>query len=80
MDVDTAFLTASGLAVGDAATVMIGTTPVTVRIAGEVFHPSHEPTLFGSAQTLPGVAATANLQEYYVGAPARHQRHRLPAG
>ena len=67
VDVDTAFLTASGLAVGDTATVMIGTTPVTVRIAGEVFHPSHEPTLFGSAQTLPGVATTANLQEYYVG-------------
>jgi putative ABC transport system permease protein len=67
VDVNTAFLTQSGLAVGDTATVAIGTNPVTVRIAGEVFHPSDEPTLYGSAQTLPGVATTANLQEYYVG-------------
>ena len=67
VDVNTAFLTASGLAVGDTATVMIGTNPVTVRIAGEVFQPSNEPRLFGSTQTLPGVATTANLQEYYVG-------------
>jgi len=67
VDVNTAFLTQSGLAVGDNATVMIGTHPVTVRIAGEVFHPSHQPTLFGSVQTLPGLATTANLQEYYVG-------------
>jgi putative ABC transport system permease protein len=67
VDVNTAFLTQSGLAVGDTATVTIGTNPVSVRIAGEVFHPSHEPTLYGSTQTLPGVATTANLQEYYVG-------------
>ena len=67
VDVNTAFLTQSGLAVGDTATVMIGTNPVTVRIAGEVFQPSHEARLFGSTQTLPGVATTANLQEYYVG-------------
>ena len=67
VDVNTAFLTQSGLAVGDTATVTIGTTPVSVRIAGEVFHPSNEPALYGSTQTLPGVATTANLQEYYVG-------------
>jgi len=67
VDVNTAFLTASGLAVGDTATVTIGTTPVAVRIVGEVFHPSKEPTLYGSAQTLAGIATTANLQEYYVG-------------
>ncbi|HEV3294066.1 MAG TPA: FtsX-like permease family protein, partial [Streptosporangiaceae bacterium] len=67
VDVNTAFLTQSGLAVGDTATVSIGTKPVTVRIAGEVFQPSHEARLFGSTQTLPGVATTANLQEYYVG-------------
>jgi putative ABC transport system permease protein len=67
VDVNTAFLTQSGLAVGDTATVTIGTNPVTVRIAGEVFQPSRQPRLFGSAQTLPGVATTANLQEYYVG-------------
>jgi putative ABC transport system permease protein len=67
VDVNTAFLTQSGLAVGDTATVTIGTTPVTVRIAGEIFQPSRRPQLFGSAQTLPGVATTANLEEYYVG-------------
>jgi len=67
VDVNTTFLTASGLAVGDTATVTIGTSPVTVRIAGEVFDPSHEPMLYGSAQTLAGVATTANLQWYYVG-------------
>ena len=67
VDVNTSFLTQSGLAVGDTATVTIGAHPVTVRIAGEVFQPSHEARLFGSAQTLPGVATTANLQEYYVG-------------
>jgi putative ABC transport system permease protein len=67
VDVNTAFLTQSGLAVGDTVTLTIGTHPVTVRIAGEVFQPSREPRLFGSAQTLPGAATTANLQEYYVG-------------
>jgi putative ABC transport system permease protein len=67
VDVNTDFLTQSGLAVGDTATVVIGTDPVTVRIAGEVFQPSRQPMLFGSVQTLPGLATTANLQEYYVG-------------
>jgi putative ABC transport system permease protein len=67
VDVNTEFLTQSGLAVGDTATVMIGAHPVTVRIAGEVFQPSHQPLLIGSVQTLPGLATTANLQEYYVG-------------
>jgi putative ABC transport system permease protein len=67
VDVNTDFLTQSGLAVGDTATVLIGTDPVTVRIAGEVFQPSRQPMLFASVQTLPGVATTANLQEYYVG-------------
>jgi putative ABC transport system permease protein len=67
VDVNTAFLTQSGLAVGDTATVLTGTHPVTVRIAGEVFQPSGQPELFGSAQTLPGLATTVNLQEYYVG-------------
>jgi len=67
VDVNTAFLTQSGLAVGDTATVVIGADPVTVRIAGEVFQPSRQPELFGSVQTLPGLATTANLQAYYVG-------------
>ena len=67
VDVNTAFLTASGLAVGDTATVDTGTGPWTrVRIVGEVFHPSGEPVLYGSSGTLPGVATPANLQDYDV--------------
>jgi putative ABC transport system permease protein len=73
VDVNTAFLTASGLAVGDTATVDTGTVDTgtgplpRVRIVGEVFRPSDEPTLWGSAGTLPGVATQANLQDYEVG-------------
>jgi putative ABC transport system permease protein len=68
VDVNTAFLAASGLAVGDTATVDTGTGPVTrVRIVGEVFHPSDQPTLWGSPGTLPGVATHSNLQDYEVG-------------
>jgi putative ABC transport system permease protein len=66
VDVNTAFLSQSGLAVGDAATVNTGTAQVVVHIAGEVFQPSNEPRLYGSAQTLPGVATAANLRSYYV--------------
>ena len=47
VDVNTAFLTASGLSVGDTATVDTGTAQVTVHIVGEVFHPSSDPTLYG---------------------------------
>ena len=67
VDVNTAFLNASGLAVGDTATVDTGTAQVTVHIVGEVFHPSSDPALYGSTQTLPGLATTANLQEWDVG-------------
>ncbi len=67
VDVNTAFLTQSGLAVGDTATVNTGTAQVTVRIAGEVFQPSSEPRLYGSARTLPGVAIPFDLVTYDVG-------------
>jgi putative ABC transport system permease protein len=67
VDVNTAFLSQSGLAVGGTATVNTGTAQVTVRIAGEVFQPDNEPQVYGSAQTLPGVATDANLQQYDVG-------------
>ena len=68
VDVNTAFLTESGLAVGDTLTVNTGTADVTARIAGEVFDPSgSNPRLFGSAQTLPGIATSQNLQQYDVG-------------
>jgi putative ABC transport system permease protein len=67
VDVNTAFLTQSGLAVGDTATVNTGTAQVTVRIVGEVFQPDNEGDLYGSAQTLPGVATSVNLDQYDVG-------------
>ncbi|MBV9380442.1 MAG: hypothetical protein JO242_07190, partial [Streptosporangiaceae bacterium] len=67
VDVNTAFLNASGLAVGDTVTVNTRTAQVTVRIAGEVFQPSSEPQLYGSTQTLPGVARGKNLDHYDVG-------------
>ena len=67
VDVNTAFLNASGLAVGDTATVDTGTAQVTVHIVGEVFHPSSNPTLYGSTQTLPGLAVAANVDQWDVG-------------
>jgi putative ABC transport system permease protein len=67
VDVNTAFLNGSGLAVGDNATVNTGTTQVTVRIAGEVFEPSKQPRIYGGAQTLPGLATLQNLGQWDVG-------------
>jgi putative ABC transport system permease protein len=67
VDVNTSFLDDSGLAVGDTATVDTGSRQVTVRIAGEVFQPSKESRMYGSAATLPGVATAENLQGWYVG-------------
>jgi len=66
VDVNTAFLDQSGLAVGDTATVNTGTAQVTVRIAGEVFEPSSQPRILGSTRTLPGIATPANLEEFDV--------------
>jgi putative ABC transport system permease protein len=60
--VNTAFLDASALSVGDTETVNTGTTQVTVRITGEVFMPSKEPRILGSTRTLPGLA---NLQNFW---------------
>jgi putative ABC transport system permease protein len=67
VDVNTAFLNASGLAVGDTATIDTGTTQVTVHIVGEVFHPSRQPALYGSTQTLPGLGTAVNLAQWDVG-------------
>jgi putative ABC transport system permease protein len=72
VDVNTTFLTDSGLAVGDTATVYTGTVsagakPVTVRIVGEIFYPSSTPRVLTSAQTLPGVAVAANFRQWNVG-------------
>ncbi len=66
VDVNTAFLTDSGLAVGDTVTVEVGTAQVPVRIVGEVFHPSSDPTVYGSAATLPGLASAASVDEWDV--------------
>jgi putative ABC transport system permease protein len=67
IDVNTSFLNASGLSVGDTAEVNTGTAQVRVLIAGEVFHPSSQPEIFGSTQTLPGLASSDNLEDYLVG-------------
>jgi putative ABC transport system permease protein len=67
VDVNTAFLDQTGLAVGDTTTVNTGTARVTVRIVGEVFQPSRNPHLYGSTRTLPGLASTENLSQWDVG-------------
>ncbi|HLK78950.1 MAG TPA: FtsX-like permease family protein [Streptosporangiaceae bacterium] len=66
VDVNTAFLNDSGLAVGDIVTVNTGSAQVTARIVGEVFHPSSDPTVYGSTATLPGLASAANADEWDV--------------
>jgi putative ABC transport system permease protein len=72
VDVNTTFLTDSGLAVGDTATVYTGSVaagakPVTVRIAGEIFNPANEPRMYAAAQTLPGTAVAGNFWQWNVG-------------
>jgi putative ABC transport system permease protein len=72
VDVNTTFLTDSGLAVGDTATiypgtVSAGTKPVTVRIAGEVFDPANEPRVLAAARTLPGAAVGENFWQWNIG-------------
>jgi putative ABC transport system permease protein len=72
VDVNTRFLTDSGLAVGDTETVYTGTVvagakPVTVRIVGEIFAPSSQARMYASAQTLPGTAVADNFWQWNVG-------------
>jgi putative ABC transport system permease protein len=72
VDVNTRFLTDSGLAVGDTVTiypqgVSAAAKPVTVRIAGEVFAPSSQPRLYAAAQTLPGVATADDFWQWNIG-------------
>ena len=67
VDVNTSFLDASGLAVGDITTVDTGTAQVTVRIVGEVFAPSHEPRLYSATKSLPGLATGPNFWQVDVG-------------
>jgi putative ABC transport system permease protein len=67
-DVNTAYLTQTGLSVGDSTTVSAGGKPVTVRIAGEVFDPQgrDQPALLTSWQTLGGRAAGLTVAQYDV--------------
>ena len=72
VDVNTTFLTDTGLKVGDTATVYTGSVtagakPITVRIAGEIFYPSSTPRILASAQTLPGTAVADNFRQWNVG-------------
>jgi putative ABC transport system permease protein len=72
VDVNTSFLTDSGLAVGDTTTVYTGSVtagakPVTVRIAGEIFDPGNQPRMYTSAQTLPVTAVPDNFWQWNVG-------------
>jgi putative ABC transport system permease protein len=71
VDVNTSFLSVSGLAVGDTITVDTGPGPgtgtVTARIVGEVFQPNSNPQLYASTRTLPGLATLPNLSQYDVG-------------
>ncbi|MFK0105012.1 ABC transporter permease [Streptomyces sp. NPDC091217] len=89
--VNSAFLTDSGLAVGDSTTVSLygaGTSATTVRIVGEVFAPHETPWLYTGAQTLPRLATRLHLQGYDValkpgtdpGAYARAVNSRLGNG
>jgi putative ABC transport system permease protein len=55
-DVNTAFLTAAGISVGDSYTLTSGTRHVTVRIAGEIFDPAG-----GRPEILAGLATLAPL-------------------
>ncbi|TVY99953.1 ABC transporter permease [Trebonia kvetii] len=67
VDVNTSFLTQSGLTVGDTTTLRIGAAQVPVRIVGEVFQPNKNPHLYGSTRTLPGVGRTDNFWQVDVG-------------
>lgn len=82
VDVNTQFLTQSGLSVGDTVSVTIGAitrgplaanappprlTRATVKIAGEVFIPDNQARMIAGPGTLPGIATAANLDNYYVG-------------
>jgi len=81
VDVNTVFLTDSGLSVGDRLTLYPGSgsgqapggaltvtgKPVTVRIAGEIFYPSSQPHVFAAAQTLPAIAGPDNFWQWNIG-------------
>ena len=66
-DVNTAFLTATGTAVGDTYTLTSGARYVTVRIAGEIFDPSGgRPEIMASLPTLASVDPGLSVGQYDV--------------
>jgi putative ABC transport system permease protein len=66
VDVNTAFLTQTGLKVGGNVALTVNGKPVTARIAGQVFVPN-EPYVFTSWQTLGGTAAGLTAAQYDIG-------------
>ena len=68
VDVNTAFLTDTGTAVGDTYTLTSGGRHVTVRIAGEIFEPAGgRAAVFGSLSTLAAVDPYLTPGQYDVG-------------
>jgi len=65
--VNTAYLTQSGLAVGDTTRISAGGQSVTTRIVGEVFVPGSDPALMTDWRTLTAVAPGAGIVQYEVG-------------
>jgi putative ABC transport system permease protein len=55
--VNTAYLTQTGLSVGDVTTISAGGKPEQVRITGQIFVPGNTPALMTSWQTLDATAA-----------------------
>ena len=67
VDVNTAFLTDTGTAVGDSYTLVSGGQHITVRIAGAVFAPGGgNAEIFGSLSTLTGLDRTLTPIQYNV--------------
>jgi putative ABC transport system permease protein len=67
VDVNSGFLTVSGLRVGDTFRMSVHGKGVTARIAGEVYDPGPTPKLFTSWQTLGGATAGLTVAQYDVG-------------
>jgi putative ABC transport system permease protein len=66
VDVNTSFLTQTGLSVGRKVTLSVNGKPVGARIVGQVFNPNL-PSVFTSWQTLGGAAAGLTVSSYDVG-------------
>jgi putative ABC transport system permease protein len=66
-DVNAAFLTQTGLSVGETTPVSSGGTVTTMRIVGEVFDPDRRPVLIASWPTLGGAAAGLDVEQYDIG-------------